>query len=45
MLKLAMHPMDEEASRIVKKFVNDRLISLMEGIILDEVDFNLAMSG
>ena len=45
MLKLAMHPVDEKASRIVKKFVNDRLISLMEGIILDEVDFNLAMSG
>lgn len=45
MLKLQSFPTDAEAADIVKKFVNDRLIGLMEDIILDEVSWDMAMNG
>ena len=45
MLKLQSFPTDAEAADIVKKFVNDRLIALMEDIILDEVSWDMAMNG
>ena len=44
MLKLACVPEDKEAAEIVKKFVNDRLIALMEDIILDEVAWKMAIN-
>lgn len=34
MRQLHLIPQDEKAAEIVKKFVNDRLIGLMEDIIL-----------
>ncbi|MBR1629091.1 MAG: hypothetical protein IJ679_07490 [Lachnospiraceae bacterium] len=39
MLKISALPQDPEAAEIVKKFMNDRLIRLMERIIQDEVDW------
>ena len=44
MLKIPSLPAGE-AAEIVKKFMNNRLISLMEEIIEEEVVFNMAMSG
>lgn len=45
MLQLSAHIDDDEAYEIVRKFVNDRLIGLMEDIILDEVSWNMAERG
>lgn len=45
MLKFEFIPGNEDAKRIIKTFINNRLIKLMEGIILNEVDWNLAMDG
>lgn len=45
MLQLYMLPSDSKAAEIVQKFINDRLIGLMEGIILDEVSFDMAAQG
>lgn len=45
MLQLHSFPNDSEAADIVKRFVNDRLIALMEDIILDEVSWDMAMNG
>ena len=45
MLRFEYIPGNEEAQKIIKAHINNRLIALMEGIILDEVDWNLAMHG
>ena len=45
MLRLASIPQDEQAAAIVKEFINNRLIRMMEDIILDEVAFSMAFSG
>ena len=45
MLRFEYIPGNEEAQKIIKAHINNRLIALMEGIILDEVDWNLAMDG
>ncbi len=45
MLKLPNQLTDPKANEIVKTFVNERLINLMEEIILDEVAWNMALSG
>ena len=45
MLKLHMMPQDPEAYEIVTSFVNERLISLMEEIMLDEVAWDMAARG
>ena len=45
MLQMYLLPQDDKAAEIVKKFVNDRLIGIMEEIILDEVDWELAVKG
>lgn len=45
MLRLPNQLADPKANEIVKAFVNERLINLMEEIILDEVAWNMALSG
>ncbi len=45
MLKIPMLPEDPKAAEIVKNFINNRLVRMMEEIILDEVEFALIMSG
>ncbi len=45
MLKIPSLPSDQKAAEIVKKFINDRLIRMMEDIIEDEIAFVMAMSG
>ena len=45
MLKLPNQLTDPKANEIIKTFVNERLINLMEEIILDEVAWNMALSG
>ncbi|MBQ8940679.1 MAG: hypothetical protein IJ062_02505 [Firmicutes bacterium] len=45
MLMLPPYFKDEEANKIVTRFVNKRLLDLMQEIILDEVSWNLAMAG
>ena len=45
MLRLPSIPQDEQAAAIVKEFINNRLIRMMEDIILDEVAFSMAFSG
>ena len=45
MLKIPSLPSDQKAAEIVKKFINDRLIRIMEDIIEDEIAFAMAMSG
>ena len=45
MLKLPNQLSDPKANEIVKTFVNERLINLMEEIILDEVAWKMALSG
>ncbi|SCY14435.1 hypothetical protein [Butyrivibrio sp. INlla14] len=45
MLKLPNLIGDAEARKILKKFVNDRLIDMMETIILDEVAWRMAVKG
>ena len=45
MLKIPVLPADEKAAEIVKIFINNRLIELKEGVIMDEVGFQLAMDG
>ena len=45
MLQMNIGLEDAEAYDIVHKFINDRLIALMENTILDEVEFNMAMRG
>ena len=45
MLQLPNQLEDSKANNIVKKFINDRLIAIMEEIILDEVSFTMAMEG
>ena len=45
MLEFQYIPGDAQTQKIIKSFINNRLISLMEGIILDEVDWNMAMDG
>ena len=45
MLKLPNQLTDPQANEIVKAFVNERLISLMEEIILDEVAWDMALAG
>ncbi len=45
MLKLPNQLADPKANEIVKAFVNERLINLMEEIILDEVAWKMALSG
>ena len=45
MLKLPNQLADPQANEIVKAFVNERLISFMEEIILDEVAWDMALAG
>ena len=45
MLKIPMLPEDPKAAKIVKNFINNRLVRMMEEIILDEVEFAFIMSG
>ena len=45
MLKIPELPPDEAAAEIVRKFINNRLIGLMEDIIDEEVAFDMIMSG
>ena len=45
MLRLPNQLADPKANEIVKAFVNERLINLMEEIILDEVAWKMALSG
>ena len=45
MLKFEFIPGDDKAQEIIKTFINNRLIALIEQIILDEVDWQLAMEG
>ncbi|MCR5452702.1 MAG: hypothetical protein K6F00_08760 [Lachnospiraceae bacterium] len=45
MLKIPSLPSDPVAADIVKKFINNRLIGMMEEIIEDEIAFVMAMSG
>ena len=45
MLKLPNQLSDPKANEIVRIFVNERLINLMEEIILDEVAWKMALSG
>ena len=35
---------DEKANEIIRKFINDRLIRMMEDIILDEVIMDMAFA-
>ncbi len=44
MLQLSTGLVNAEANKIVKKFINDRLIGLMEEIIMNEVTWDKAMS-
>ena len=45
MLKFEFIPGNAEAQNIIKAFINNRLVSLMEQIILDEAVWDLAMDG
>ena len=45
MLNIPMKPREPKAADIVQRFINDRLIALMEGIILDESAWNRAIEG
>ena len=45
MLKLPDQLADPQADEIVKVFVNERLIGLMEEVIIDEVAWDMALSG
>ena len=45
MLKLPPQIKDEKANEIITRFVNKRLLDLMQEIILDEVSWNLVLTG
>ena len=45
MLRIPELPPDEKAAEIVRGFINNRLIGMMENIIDEEVSFNMFMSG
>lgn len=45
MLKIPVLPQDEQAAEIVRNFINNRLITMMEGIIEEEMAFKLILSG
>ena len=45
MLKIPKLPRDEQAAEIVRDFINNRLIAMMERIIEEEMAFKLFMSG
>ena len=45
MLKLPPQIKDEKANEIITRFVNKRLLDLMREIILDEVSWNLVLTG
>ena len=45
MLKFQFIPGDAQAQKIIKSFINNRLVAMMEEIILDEAGWNMAMDG
>ena len=45
MLKLPPQIKDVKANEIITRFVNKRLLDLMQEIILDEVSWNLVLTG
>ena len=45
MLKIPNLPKNEQAAEIVRNFINNRLIAMMERIIEEEMAFKLIMSG
>ena len=45
MLKLPPQIKDVKANEIITRFVNKRLLDLMQEIILDEVSWNLILAG
>ena len=45
MLKFQFIPGDAQAQKIIKSFINNRLVAMMEEIIMDEAGWNMAMDG